>query len=51
MSASRIAQAPATQMGYKAELVRRIGEVFKMEPFNLEFYCRSDERTTLDSRS
>nr|CDQ05539.1 Bm10181 [Brugia malayi] len=36
MSASRIAQAPATQMGYKAELVRRIGEVFKMEPFNLD---------------
>nr|CDP93502.1 Bm14386 [Brugia malayi] len=32
----RIAQAPAAQMGYKAELVRRIGEVFKMEPFNLD---------------
>uniref|UniRef100_A0A0N4TC05 Nucleoprotein n=1 Tax=Brugia pahangi TaxID=6280 RepID=A0A0N4TC05_BRUPA len=32
----RIAQAPATQMGYKAEFVRRIGEVFKMEPFNLD---------------
>ncbi|KAK6105865.1 Rhabdovirus nucleocapsid family protein [Brugia pahangi] len=46
----RIAQAPAAQMGYKAELVRRIGEVFKMEPFNLDSTAGGDERTTLDSR-
>ncbi|VDN88611.1 unnamed protein product, partial [Brugia pahangi] len=44
----RIAQAPAAQMGYKAELVRRIGEVFKMEPFNLDSTAGGDELSAID---